>query len=93
MEGRKIVDQFIRSFPNKKIPKQNGKLNYDKTKTIHILAVVDEASIETIRGGLKHGHLAIVLNDISRHDLIGAKLMPPIKTGPTPTKEAGLEAA
>ena len=88
------VHQLTESFSPSSFPKQQRNNNYYKIQTIHKLAAIDAASVETTRGGGQHGYLAIVLlKDKTFYTLTGGTFMTPTNLGPTPTIEGGLEVA
>ena len=65
------IEQYIESFPNSTFFKQEGEPKYEKIKIINKLAAENAASIDTIRGGMQHGYLAIILDSNTYHTLIG----------------------
>ena len=79
-----IIEQYIESFPNSTFPKIEGEPTYEKIKQIHKLAAENAASIETTRGGGRHGYLAIVLDPNTYLTLTGTTFMPPTNLGLVP---------
>ena len=55
----RLIRKNNRKFSTLIIPKTSGEHNYHNIQTIHNLAAIDAASVETTRRGGKHGYLAI----------------------------------
>jgi len=70
------IEQYIESFSNSTFPKIEDEPTYEKIKQIHKLAAENTASIETTRGGGRHGYLAIVLDSNTYLTLKGTMFMP-----------------
>ena len=78
------IEQCIESFPHSTFPKIEGEPTYEKIKQIHKLAAENAASVETTRGGGRHGYLALVLDNNTYLTLTGTAFMPPANPGPVP---------
>ena len=78
------IEQYIESFSNSIFPKIEDESTYEKIKQIHKLAAENAASIETTRGGGRHGYLAIVLDPNTYLTLIGTTFIPSTNRGPVP---------
>ena len=79
-----IIEQYKECFPNSTFPKQEGEPICEKIKMIHKLAVENEASIDTTRGGRQYEYLAIVLDPNPCHTFTGETFIAPTNLGLVP---------
>ena len=78
------IEQHIESFPHSTFPKIDGEPTHNTIKQTHKLAAENAASVETTRGGGRHGYLAIVVDPSTYLTLAGTSFMAPTNLGPVP---------
>jgi hypothetical protein len=86
-------DELIAGFPYSSLPKITGEPTFEDLKVIRRLLNTNDMSVASYKGGGRHGHLGIIMNN-EEYFTIAVDVFPvPSNPGPSAAIVAGMKAA
>jgi hypothetical protein len=85
--------EIIAGFPHSSLPKVTGEPTFEDLKVIQRLLNTNDMSVASYKGGGRHGHLGIIMNN-EEYFAIAVDVFPmPANPGPSAAVVAGMTAA